>query len=137
VRVGTHNQGEGALSGRTSFDYDESSDTLRCPAGKTLQCKQLQPGKHRVLYAAEIGDCGTCVLKARCTASPQHFVARHLHEAVLQREHTRATPELMRLRRCVLEHPFASLKYRIFEKPRFLLRGRWGAGTEMSLATLV
>jgi len=25
----------------------------------------------------------------------------------------------------------------IFEKPRFLLRGRWGAGTEMSLATLV
>ena len=26
---------------------------------------------------------------------------------------------------------------RIFEKPRFLLRGRWGAGTEMSLATLV
>jgi hypothetical protein len=44
---------------------------------------------------------------------------------------------LMRLRRCVVEHPFASLKYRIFERPRFLLRGRWGAGTEMSLATLV
>ena len=51
--------------------------------------------------------------------------------------HARATPELMRLRRCTVEHPFASLKYRIFEKPRFLLRGRWGAGTEMSLATLV
>ena len=40
----------------------------------------------------------------------------------LQRMHARATPELMRLRRCVVEHPFASLKYRIFEKPRFLLR---------------
>jgi transposase len=97
----------------------------------------VQRGKHRVLYAAEIGDCGTCVLKARCTASPRRFVARHLHEAALQRMHARATPELMRLRRCVVEHPFASLKYRIFEKPRFLLRGRWGAGTEMSLATLV
>ena len=89
------------------------------------------------MYAAEIGDCGTCVLKARCTASPRRFVTRHLHEAALQRMHARATPELMRLRRCVVEHPFASLKYRIFEKPRFLLRGRWGAGTEMSLATLV
>jgi len=89
------------------------------------------------MYAADIGDCGTCVLKACCTASPRRFVARHLHEAALQRMHARATPELMRLRRCVVEHPFASLKYRIFEKPRFLLRGRWGAGTEMSLATLV
>jgi hypothetical protein len=51
--------------------------------------------------------------------------------------HARATPELMRLRRCVVQHLFASLKCRIFEKPRFLLRGRWGAGTELSLATLV
>jgi len=132
-----NNQGEGTFFDRTSFAYDAASDTLRCPAGKTLQRKQLQRGKHRVLYAAEIGDCGTCVLKARCTASPRRFVARHLHEAALQRMHARATPELMRLRRCVVEHPFASLKYRIFEKPRFLLRGRWGAGTEMSLATLV
>ena len=132
-----NNQGEGAFFDRTSFAYDEASDTLRCPAGQTLRRKQLQRGKHRVLYAAEIDDCGTCVLKARCTASARRFVARHLHEAALQRMHARATPELMRLRRCVVEHPFASLKYRIFEKPRFLLRGRWGAGTEMSLAALV
>jgi hypothetical protein len=26
------------------------------------------------------------------------------------------------------------MKYRIFEKLRFLLRGRWGVGTEMILA---
>ena len=132
-----NNQGDGAFFDRTCFAYDDASDTLRCPAGQMLQRKQLQRGKHRVLYAGEIGDCGTCVLKARCTASPPRFVARHLHEVALQRMHARATPELMRLRRCVVEHPFASLKYRIFEKPRFLLRGRWGAGTEMSLATLV
>jgi transposase len=132
-----NNQGDGAFFDRTCFAYDDASDSLRCPAGQTLQRKQLQRGKHRVLYAAEIGDCGTCVLKARCTASPRRFVARHLHEVALQRMHARATPELMRLRRCVVEHPFANLKYRIFEKPRFLLRGRWGAGTEMSLATLV
>ena len=29
----------------------------------------------------------------------------------------------MRLRRCVVERPFAELKYRIFGHPRFLLRG--------------
>jgi transposase len=131
-----NNQGEGAFFEHTSFAYDEASDTLRCPAGKTLRRKQLQRGKHRVMYAAEPRDCGTCPLKARCTQQSRRLVTRHLHEAALQRMHERATTEAMRLRRCTVEHPFASLKYRIFEKPRFLLRGRWGAGTEMALATL-
>jgi len=132
-----NNQGDGSLFDRRCFSYDEATDTMRCPAGQTLRRKQLLRHKHQIIYAAEIGACGTCVLQARCTASPRRFVARHLHEAALQRMHARATPELMRLRRCVVEHPFANLKYRIFEKPRFLLRGRRGAGTEMSLATLV
>ena len=130
-------QGEGTFFDRTSFVYDEASDTMRCPAGKTLQRKQLQRGKHRVLYAAEPRDCAACPLKARCTQQSRRLVTRHLYEAALQRMHDRATPWAMRLRRCTVEHPFAGLKYRIFEKPRFLLRGRWGAGTEMSLATLV
>ncbi len=36
-----------------------------------------------------------------------------------------------------MEHPFATIKYRIFGHPRFLLRGLAGAQTEISLATLV
>jgi hypothetical protein len=42
----------------------------------------------------------------------------------------------MRLRRCTVGRPFALLKYVIFGHPRFLLRGRRGAQTEISLATL-
>jgi transposase len=42
----------------------------------------------------------------------------------------------MRLRRCIVEHPFATLKYRIFGNPRFLLRGLRGAQTEIGLATM-
>jgi len=49
----------------------------------------------------------------------------------------RATPEMMRLRRSTVEHPFAALKYRIFGHPRFLLRGLDGAQAEISLATMV
>jgi len=45
----------------------------------------------------------------------------------------RATPQAMQLRRAVVEHPFANLKYRIFGHPRFLLRGLHGAQTEISL----
>jgi hypothetical protein len=49
----------------------------------------------------------------------------------------RTTPEVMRLRAVTVELPFAALKYRIFGNPRFLLRGLYGAQTEISLATLV
>jgi transposase len=132
-----NNQGDGSLFDRRCFTYDEATDTMHCPAGQVLRRKQLQRGKYRVLYAADVAQCAACVLRSRCTASSRRIVARHLHEAVLQRMQERATPAVMRLRRCVVEHPFAALKYRIFEKPRFMLRGRWGAGTEMSLATLV
>jgi len=43
----------------------------------------------------------------------------------------------MRLRRSTVEHPFGTLKYRIFGHPRFLMRGTCGAQTEISLATMV
>jgi transposase len=49
----------------------------------------------------------------------------------------RATAAMMRLRRSTVEHPFASLKYRSFGHPRFLLRGLKGAQTEISLAAMV
>jgi transposase len=58
------------------------------------------------------------------------------HLAALNRMHTRATPQLMRLRRCTVEHPFAALKCRIFGHPRFLLRGLSGARTEISLGAM-
>ncbi len=48
----------------------------------------------------------------------------------------RATPDKMRLRRCTVEHPFATLKYQIFGHPRFLLRGLHGSKTEISLAVM-
>ena len=58
-------------------------------------------------------------------------------DGALQRMQPRATPEMMRLRRSTVEHPFASLKYHIFGNPRFLLRGLQGAQTEISLAAMV
>ena len=89
-----------------------------------------------VIYAAQPEVCGACALKGRCTARSRRFVTRHLHEAALQGMDQRATSEIMRLRRSTVEHPFATLKYRIFGHPRFLLRGLRGAQTEMSLAVM-
>ena len=42
----------------------------------------------------------------------------------------------MRLRRSTVEHPFATIKYRIFGHPRLLMRGLSGARVEIELATM-
>jgi transposase len=49
----------------------------------------------------------------------------------------RVTPEAMRLRRSTVEHPFATIKYRIFGHPRLLMRGLSGAKSEIGIATMV
>ena len=48
----------------------------------------------------------------------------------------RVTPKAMRLRRATVEHPFATIKYRIFGHPRFLMRGLSGARVEIGLVTM-
>jgi transposase len=48
----------------------------------------------------------------------------------------RATPATMQLRRRIVEHPFAILKYAIFGHPRFLLRGLDGTRAEISLVVM-
>jgi transposase len=132
-----NNQGDGQLFDRGQFQYDEKTDTFRCPAQQTLTRKQLSRKDRAIYYAAQPEACSACVLKGRCTNGAQRLVSRHLHEGALQRMQHRATPAVMRLRRSTVEHPFASLKYRIFGHPRFLLRGLAGAQTEISLATMV
>ncbi len=131
-----NNQGDSTFFDRTAFQYQEQSDTFVCPAGQTLTRKQLARRDRAVIYAAQPEVCGACALKGRCTARSRRLVTRHLHEAALQDMDKRATPEVMRRRRSTVEHPFATLKYRIFGHPRFLLRGLSGAQTEMSLAVM-
>jgi transposase len=131
-----NNQGDGTLFDRSQFQYDEQADTFRCPAGQTLARKQLARKDRAVIYSGRPEICGSCPLKTRCTTSTQRFLTRHLHDAALQRMQQRINPQVMRLRRSTVEHPFATLKYRIFGHPRFLMRGRDGAQTEISLATM-
>lgn len=131
-----NSQGDGTLFNRSEFIYDEKTDTFRCPAGQRLERKQLKREKNRVVYAGTPEVCRACPLRTRCTNAKQRVVHRHLYDGALERMQQRATPEAMRLRRSTVEHPFATLKYRIFGHPRFLLRGLAGAQTEISLATM-
>jgi transposase len=131
-----NNQGDGKLFDRNLFVYQPESDSFLCPAGNTVARKQLHRKDRTVLYQARATDCGACAMKPRCTPSPQRMLSRHMDDDALNRMHQRATPELMRLRRATVEHPFGTLKYRIFGHPRLLLRGLSGAKTEIAIAVM-
>ena len=133
---GANHQGDGTLFDGSRFNYDPSSDTFLCPAGQKLTRKGLQKDRGRVAYTAPPAACASCALKSQCTASPRRYVYVYLHDGALERMRQRATTAVMRLRRCIAEHPFGTLKYRIFGNPRFLLRGVAGAQTEMSLGIM-
>lgn len=132
---GVNSQGDGTLFDRTRFHYQEQTDTMLCPAGHHLR-RDRRKGRS-VAYAGRPEICGVCPLKSQCTVSSRRLVKRHLHEGALQRMHARATATVMRLRSSIVEQPFATMKYRIFGHPRFLLRGLRGAQTEIGLAVMV
>jgi transposase len=126
----------GGLLDRSAFRYDQDNDCFVCPEGKTLKRMQVSRKDCAVYYGAQAADCSACPRKPKCTQGARRMVSRHLHDDALQRMDQRATPALMRLRRSVVEHPFGTLKYRIFGHPRLLLRGLSGARTEIALAIL-
>jgi hypothetical protein len=131
-----NNQGDGTLFGRADFRYEPDSDTYVCPGNKRLLRKHTNHKDRYTMYKASTGDCGACSLKSRCTQAPRRGLARHLYEEALNRMRERVTPEAMRLRRSTVEHPFATIKYRIFGHPRLLMRGLSGARVEIGLATM-
>jgi transposase len=131
-----NNQGDGTLFGRTDFRYERESDTYICPGDKRLLRKHTNYKYRYTMYKASPADCAGCSLKSRCTQAPRRGLARHLYEDALNRMQERVTPEAMRLRRCTVEHPFATIKYRIFGHPRLLMRGLAGARVEIGIATM-
>jgi len=128
-----NNQGDGSLFDRTAFTYEPGTDTLVCPVGRRLVRKQLHRNKRNVTYIS--ADCSGCALKPRCTTADRRTVKRHLDDEALNRMDARATPAMMRARRCAVEHPFGTIK-RMSAGGRFLTRNLEGTRTEMALSVL-
>jgi len=76
-------------------------------------------------------------LVERCTPSPQRRVSRWEHEAVLEDMQSRLdqAPEMMRIRRQTVEHPFGTLKAWM-GSTHFLTKTLERVSTEMSLHVL-
>lgn len=74
-------------------------------------------------------------MKPQCTIAARRSVTRNLHEDAPNRMNQRASPDMMRRRRCAAEYPFGTIK-RMMAGGRFLTRNLKGTATEMALSVL-
>src|SRR5207237_8572141 len=81
--------------------------------------------------------CRTCPLKDQCTTSNERRIRRWEHEHVVEAAQTRLdqNPQAMRVRREIVEHPFATLKMRM-RATHFLMKRLPNVATEMALNVL-
>lgn len=119
------------------FIYDTESDEYKCPAGQRLIWRFTSVEKGLKLHRYWSSHCQHCALKAQCTPSPQRRVRRWEHESVLENMQQRLdqAPEMMRIRKQTVEHPFGTLKAWM-GATHFLTKTLPRVSTEMSLHVL-
>lgn len=93
---------------------------------------------HRLLLYYNPEVCRRCPLKAQCTSDRRwRRIARWEGEAVLNTMAVRlaANPQMTRLRRNTVEHPFGTIKHAM-NQGHFLLKGLRQVRAEFSLSAL-
>ena len=122
---------------KADFRYDPERDEYRCPAGERLPKRTTTQYTGKTEYRYWSLNYGSCRLKSKCTTGTERRVTRWAREDVLDAMHARVDrhPEMMRLRRDTVEHPFGTLK-RWTGAEHFLMKGLHHTGTEMSLHVL-
>lgn len=123
--------------GRDDFIYDAAQNEYRCPAGERLIWRFSTVEKGLKLHRYWSSNCQGCALKEQCTPSAQRRVSRWEHESVLDAMQSRLdqAPEMMRIRRQTVEHPFGTLKAWM-GATHFLTKTLNRVSTEMSLHVL-
>jgi transposase len=130
------NQAKGQF-GRDAFRYLVEEDVYECPAGERLVNHMTTQDKGRTLHLYWASNWQDCAIKSRCTTGVRRKMSRWEHEAVLEQVEARLDrdPQLMRIRRATVEHPFGTLKAWM-GSTHFLMKTLPRVNTEMSLHVL-
>jgi transposase len=136
-RPTTSNNKAKGLYDKEDFHYVAEDDEYQCPAGERLRRRTNTHEHGKPVARYWTLNCGTCALKTKCTTGKERRVTRWEREDVLDAMRARMDrrPEMMRLRRDTVEHPFGTLK-RWMGTEHFLTKGLHNTGTEMSLQVL-
>ncbi|WP_416427722.1 IS1182 family transposase (plasmid) [Pseudomonas sp. App30] len=120
-----------------AFIYEASKNEYICPAGEALIWRFSSIEKGLKLHRYWSSKCQGCALKSQCTPSTERRIRRWEHEALLEEMQNRLSksPEMMRVRKRTVEHPFGTLK-QWMGATHFLTRKLAGVSAEMSLNVL-
>jgi transposase len=122
---------------RSQFHYHAADDEYECPAGQRLIYRFTRSERGKQIRRYWSSACPACPIKARCTTAEHRRVSRWIHEAVVDRAQARldSRPEVMRLRRATVEHPFGTIKSWM-GATHFSMKTLERVSTEMSLHVL-
>ena len=132
----SRNQANG-LFGIKDFRYIPEKDEYRCPANERLIWRMTSEKNELVIHSYWSSSCQACALKSQCTTGTERRVTRWEHESLLEamQERLDCDPEIMRVRRQTVEHPYGTLKAWM-GSTHFLTRTLNRVSTEMSLHVL-
>ncbi len=122
---------------KDAFVYDATKNEYICPAGESLPWRFSSIEKGMNMHCYWSSKCQCCALKTQCTPSKNRRVRRWEHEAVLEEMQRRLNhaPDMMRIRKRTVEHPFGTLK-QWMGSTHFLTCKLVGVSAEMSLNVL-
>jgi len=122
---------------KQDFLYLADVDEYHCPAGQRAIRRFTTVENGLTLHKYWSSACPRCPIRSQCTTSDYRRIARWEHEAVLETMQHRLDrhPQIMRLRRETVEHPFGTLKLWM-GAAHFLTRTLKRVRTEMSLHVL-
>jgi len=133
----SRNQNKGLFT-KDDFRYDKERDSYWCPQGEelTFRFESEENGRATRYYAT--AGCASCPIRAQCTENKGgRRITRWAEEQLLEEmaERVRAHPEIMKVRKELIEHVFGTMK-RSMDQGYFLLRTRKKVAAEMSLTVL-
>ena len=111
-KVQTFNNLSKGFFDKRDFIYHVKNDEYICPAGQALKRRTQYHARDQVFYRYWFSDYQSCAIKSQCTSGKERRVTRWEHEATLDRLQARQDdePEMMRIRRSTVEHPFGTIK---------------------------
>ena len=124
--------------GKQDFAYLPEQDAYRCPAGAilTYHFSNVENGMELRRYWST-SACLACPIKRQCTPAKERRVTRWVHEHLVEDVQHRldANPDLMRVRRETVEHPFGTINARM-GATHFLMKRLPNVAAEMALHVL-
>jgi hypothetical protein len=133
----TSNNHAKGLFNKRDFIYKPDDDEYECPAGERAIYRFTREESGKRIRRYWSSACVGCALKSHCTTGQYRRISRWEHEDVIERAQVRLDkrPDMMRIRRQTVEHPFGTIKAWMGTQ-HFKMKTLKHVSTEMSLHVL-